>query len=124
MTLCHFDGFFLSDGELWSNRGNNLIVSVLEQRYPGLCDRTSLDLVETLLYTPGVLATHRDQEMEERVKSLSQTGLETGEGVGEEERGRLLCFLTSRLLTDLSGTHCVPLPSANFSLPWTKPTES
>ena len=115
---------FLSDGELWSNRGNNLILSVLRQRYPGLCDRASLELVETLLYTPGVLVTHQDQEMEERLKTLSRAALETGEGVGEEERGRVLCFLTSQLMTDLPGTHCVPLPPANFSLPWSKPGES
>ena len=59
------------------------VIKLLERRYPGLCDRASLDLVETLLYTPGVLATHRDQEMEERVKSLSQTRLETGEGTNK-----------------------------------------
>ena len=115
---------FLSDGELWSNRGNNLILSVLRQRYPGLCDRASLELVETLLYTPGVLVTHQDQEMEERLKTLSLAALETGEGVGEEDRGRVLCFLTSQLMTDLLGTHCVPLPPANFTLPWSKPGES
>ena len=116
--------FFLSDGELWSNRGNNLLVSLLKQRYPGLCDPASLEMVETLLYTQGVLITHRDPEMEERVRSLSQAALETGEGVGEEERGRLLCFLSSQLMTDLPGTHCVPLPPANFSLPWSKPAQS
>ena len=120
----NFQLVFFSDGELWSNRGNNLILSVLRQRYPGLCDRASLELVETLLYTPGVLVTHQDQEMEERLKTLSRAALETGEGVGEEDRGRVLCFLTSQLMTDLLGTHCVPLPPANFTLPWSKPGES
>ena len=112
---------FLSDGELWSNRGNNLIFSVLEKRYPGLCDKASLEMVETLLYTPGVLLTHQDPEMEERVRGLSQVSLETGEGVAVEERGRVLCYLTSQLLTDLLGTHCVPLPPSNFTLPSTAP---
>ena len=81
-------------------------------------------MVETLLYTPGVLITHQDPEMEERVKGLSQSSLETGKGVTEEERGRLLCFLTSQLLTDLLGTHCIPLPPSNFSLPGPKPGQS
>ena len=100
------------------------MLKLLERRYPGLCDPASLQMVETLLYTPGALNLHQDQEMEERLKTLSRAALETGEGVGEEDRGRVLCFLTSQLMTDLLGTHCVPLPPANFSLPWSKPGES
>ena len=97
---------------------------MLEKRYPGLCDKASLEMVETLLYTPGALIAHQDPEMEVRLRDLSQSSLETGEGVSEEERGRLLCLLTSQLMTDLPGTHCVPLPSVNFSLPWSKPGQS
>merc|ERR1719481_2034508 len=73
-----------SEGELWSNRANNLMLKLLERRYPGLCDPASLQLVETLLYTPGALNLHQDQEMAERVRALSQEELETGAGVTEE----------------------------------------
>ena len=106
-----------SDGELWSNRANNLMIKLLERRYPGLCDPTSLQQVETLLYTPGALNLHQDPEMAERLKSLSEEELETGGGVSEEERGRVLCLLTSQMMKDLPGSHCMPLPTANFTLP-------
>ena len=42
---------------MWSNRGNNLIFSVLEKRYPGLCDKASLEMVETLLRLLRLLLT-------------------------------------------------------------------
>ena len=106
-----------SEGELWSNRANNLMFSLLEHRYPALCDVTSLQAVESLLYTPGALNLHHDLEMEERLAGLSQEELETGAGLTEAERGRLLCLLTSKMMTDLPGSHCVPLPTAKFSLP-------
>ena len=106
-----------SEGELWSNRANNLMFSLLEHRYPALCDVTSLQAVESLLYTPGALNLHHDPEMEQRLAGLSQEELETGAGLTEAERGRLLCLLTSKMMTDLPGSHCVPLPTAKFSLP-------
>ena len=109
-----------SDGELWSNRGNNLVVSLLQRRYPALCDPSSLEQVVTLLYTPGALASHQDPEMEERVAALSEEELSGGAGLTETERGRLLCYLTSQIMTDLPGGHCMPLPTASFRLPWTK----
>ena len=47
-----------------------------------------------------------------------------GEGLTEEERGRMLCFLASKLMTDLNTTHCTPLPPHKFLLPWEPSVES
>ena len=47
-----------------------------------------------------------------------------GEELSEEERGRMLCFLASKLMTDLNTTHCTPLPPHKFLLPWEPSVES
>ena len=109
-----------SDGELWSNRGNNLILSLLQTRYPGLCSEAALDSVTSLLYTPGGLSTAQDREISERLQELCQDSEnELGSGLSEDEKTRLLCYITTRLVTSINTTHCTPLPSNKFQLPWT-----
>ena len=55
-----------SEGELWSNRGNNLLISILTTRFPTLITPLALDTVTTLLYTPGALDMFQDKEMDEK----------------------------------------------------------
>jgi hypothetical protein len=50
-----------SEGELWSNRGNNLLISILTTRFPTLITPLALDTVTTLLYTPGALDMFQDK---------------------------------------------------------------
>jgi len=118
-----------SQGELWSNRGNNLLISILTTRYPALVTPTALDSVTTLIYTPGGLDMFQDTEIEEKfsqfVRENGNENLSTvGENLSDEERGRMLCYLATRLMTDLNTTHCTPLPPHKFQLPWDPTVES
>lgn len=104
---------------MWSNRGNNLILSLLQTRYPGLCTDEALESVTSLLYTPGGLDTFKDKEIADKMTELSQDAeKELGSGLTEDEKTRLLCYITTRLVTGLNTTHCTPLPPSKFQLPW------
>ena len=117
--VSHFNHSSFSEGELWSNRGNNLIISLLETRYPGLCSDEALDSVTSLLYTPGGLDTIKDKEIGDRLSELSQDSeKELGSGLTEDEKTRMLRYITARLVTGLNTTHCTPLPSSKFQPPW------
>eukprot|EP00092_Neocalanus_flemingeri_P037127 GFUD01040415.1.p1 GENE.GFUD01040415.1~~GFUD01040415.1.p1 ORF type:complete len:539 (+),score=179.12 GFUD01040415.1:238-1854(+) len=118
-----------SDGELWSNRGNNLLISLLGSRYPALCSDLALDTVTTLIYTPGGLDMFQDKEMEEQFARFArENGSEIpnslGENLTEEEKGRMLSYLATKMMTDLNTTHCTPLPPHKFQQPWDPAVET
>ena len=110
-----------SEGELWSNRGNNLVISLLKTRYPGLCSDEALDTVTSLLYTPGGLDTIKDREIADRWSEINQDS-DLGSGLTEDEKTRLLCYITTRLVTGINTTHCTPLPPNKFQIPWSSTT--
>ena len=96
-----------------------MIISLLETRYPGLCSDEALDRVTSLLYTPGGLDTIKDKEIGDRLAELSQdSDKEFGSGFTEDEKTRLLCYITTRLVTGINTTHCTPLPPNKFQMPW------
>jgi len=113
-----------SDGELWSNRGNNLVLALLKHRYPSLCSTEAIDEVTALLYTPGALKNFQDSDIKEKLKSINYEFEEKGEFLTESEKTRALCFLTSRIMNTLNSTHCTPLPTNNFQLPWSPTSEN
>jgi len=113
-----------SDGELWSNRGNNLVLALLKHRYPSLCSTDAIDEVTALLYTPGALKNFQDSDIKEKLKSINYEFEEKGEFLTESEKTRALCFLTSRIMNTLNSTHCTPLPTSNFQLPWSPTSDN
>jgi len=118
-----------SDGELWSNRGNNLLISLLKSRYPSLSSDLAVDTVTTLIYTPGGLDRFKDNEMEEQfAQFVRENGSEAfsslGENLSEEDQGRMLCVLAAKFMTDLNTTHCTPLQPHKFILPWDASVEA
>ena len=102
---------------MWSNRGNNLLLSLLQHRYPALCSEDAVAAVTSQLYTPGAVscADSDAAELETRLAGVSDVG---DSGLSEEMRARLLCYVASRILTTLNTTHCTPLPANKFQLPW------
>jgi len=113
----HDEMICTSEGELWSNRGNNLVISLLKTRYPSLCSDEALDTVTSLLYTPGGLDTIKDREIADRWSEINQDS-DLGSGLTEDEKTRLLCYITTRLVTGINTTHCTPLPPNKFQIPW------
>lgn len=110
------------EGELWSNRGNNLLESVLRGRYPGLASPGAMAGVTALLYSPGAVQTAGGQAAEdaylELLSAQSVVGAHMGSDLGEEEQTLILGFLASRLMTEVDTSHCTPLPTSHFLPPW------
>jgi len=103
------------DGELWSNRGNNLMKSLLKSRYPDLITPTSLSALDGNLYVLGATAVAAaDQESE----LLFSQMIGRDQELSEEEKGKVLCYIASKMLTEIDTTHCTPLPTSKFQLPW------
>ena len=95
-------------------------MKLVSHRYPSLCTEEAVNYVTTLLFTPGAIEQFRDDEIEEKFKEMINFGgvEETGESLTDDEKGRLLCYITTQLLTTLNTTHCTPLPPNKFQLPW------
>ena len=116
--MINYEEHIFSDGELWSNRGNNLVISLLRNRYPLLCTEESVNSVTTLLYTPDAVGHFKDPEIEQKLRDINYQVDEVADSLTEDEKGRMLCFITSKLLTTLNTTHCTPIPTNKFQLPW------
>ena len=95
-------------------------MSLLTQRYPSLCSEQALDSVTTLLFTPGAVEAFNDTQIEDKLKNILNNGGDNTEDLTEDERARLLCLITTKLLTTLNTTHCTPLPANKFTLPWSQ----
>ena len=110
------------EGELWSNRGNALLVAVLRARYPGLCSPRALERLGSRLYSPGELqGLLGSGEGEEQYMALVEKEGEVlggmmGAELGEEDQARILGFLASRMMTEVDTTHCTPLSTGKSYL--------
>ena len=118
-----------NEGELWSNRGNNLLLSLLSRRFPSLASSEAMDAVTALLFTPGAIENFRDAEMEDQLtEHVRQQGSSSWESLGsmmtDEDKGRMLCYLATKYMTDLNTTHCTPLPAHKLTLPWDPSVDS
>lgn len=110
-----------SDGELWSNRGNNLLISVLSVRYPNLESGASA-LADWL----SVQGLHPPQD-EDLVAGLLFSYIDQhgatfpcliGEDMDQQTKQQLLIYLASKHMSELDTSHCTPLPVSHFTLPW------
>ncbi|KAK2710722.1 phosphatidylserine lipase ABHD16A-like [Artemia franciscana] len=112
-------------GDLATNRGNDLALKVLVYRYPyvfkddGLiAAKNWLELDKTkkedFVKQFGDLEECRHLFLKEGTAIPSQIG----EKLDTRERVKLSLFLLSNHITDFDSTHCVPLPSRLFVLPW------
>jgi len=114
------------EGELWSNRANNLIELVLRVRYPELASPGAIARVWGMLATPESVQAAGKKEAEDAYIELlskeSQLGPQMGAGLSEEQQFIILGFLVSRFMTEVETTHCTPLPTSHFLPPWIPPS--
>lgn len=97
-----------------TNRGNDLLIDLLEQRYPSLMDSRGKDLVRE--YLDG---NSRHQEI-----VLRRYAADTDACIGllsiapdrldNTSRDRLVLYLASRYLLEYDSVHCAPLPPRYF----------
>lgn len=134
----------LQAGDVQSNRGNELLLRLLQYRYPAVMMREGLDMVTRWLQLSSpaqeaaFYARHRlDDEWclgvmrayrECREKELGEEedwgphGLpfpwQVGQGLSPRRRRQLALFLARKHLKNLEATHCSPLEPSDFQLPW------
>ncbi|XP_059475894.1 phosphatidylserine lipase ABHD16A [Neocloeon triangulifer] len=118
---------------LATNRGNNLVIKVLQHRYPRLVEDKALDVLHDWLSTGNPaeqLSLLRKFNVNEDLCTsilasyVSEYSSKYPMMIGEEAdfkeltKIQLTLFLARRYLQDYNSTHCTPLPSRLFVLPW------
>ena len=112
-----------------TNRGNDLLGKVLRHRYPYLFnDSSSSKLLEEYLSANEVtrnelLATIKEESIQSIVASSIEEWdgrypCKLGKDVEPQGKQQLILFLASKYMVDFDSTHCTPLPTRYFNLPW------
>ena len=112
-----------------TNRGNDLLVKILRHRYPYLFnDSGSSKLLEEYLSANEVtrnelLATIKEDSIQSTVAlSIEEWDgrypCKLGKDIEQEGKQQLILFLASKYMVDFDSTHCTPLPTRYFNLPW------
>ncbi|XP_026541220.1 protein ABHD16A isoform X1 [Notechis scutatus] len=117
--------------DIMSNRGNNLLLKLLQHRYPKIMTEEGLRIVREWLEasTPmeeASMYSHYEVEDEWCLSVLKSYQAEEGDefpwSVGEDMtldgRRQLALFLARKHLQNFEATHCTPLPPQEFHLPW------
>lgn len=107
------------------NRGNQLLLAILQSRYPALfsdplIDDVTADWLEVTspLFRQNAVPGGYNQGACERQVAACTDNLILGEGLQVEEKIAIAYFLFSMYLTDCEGGHNHPLPRKCFKLPW------
>ncbi|XP_076436481.1 phosphatidylserine lipase ABHD16A-like [Babylonia areolata] len=115
---------------LSSNRGNHLLIRLLQYRYPKIVDSDTTPLLEQ--YLSGT-RQHQDSLMMEHLVVMEECEAKLRSYahdispaypmlIGDEERPavrkQLTLYLAYRYMEDYDSTHCTPLPAAYLSAPW------
>jgi len=116
-----------SEGDLWSNRGNNLLVKILSVRYPNLQNASSI--LSDWLAVQGL----RPPQDEDLVAGLLYSYIEQhgatfpcmiGDDMDQDTKEQLLLYLASKHMSEVDTSHCTPLPVSHFTLPWDPAVDS
>ncbi|KAH0630451.1 hypothetical protein JD844_013485 [Phrynosoma platyrhinos] len=117
--------------DIMSNRGNDLLLKLLQHRYPKVMGEEGVRVVREWLEASTPMeetSVYSRYEVEDDwclsvLKSYeAENGGEFPWSVGEdmtpEGRRQLALFLARKHLQNFEATHCTPLPPQDFHLPW------
>uniref|UniRef100_A0A8D2LBB4 Phosphatidylserine lipase ABHD16A n=1 Tax=Varanus komodoensis TaxID=61221 RepID=A0A8D2LBB4_VARKO len=117
--------------DIMSNRGNNLLLKLLTHRYPKVMAEEGVRVVREWLgaSTPMEEASiYSSYEVEDdwclsvlksyKAEDGGEFPWSVGEDMTPEGRRQLALFLARKHLQNFEATHCTPLPSQEFNLPW------
>ena len=121
------DEIISTNGRASGNRGNFLLLAILESRYPALFSddevKTMLDdwldifkPAERQLTIPSGFDSAFCKRHIQQFPEPPYTGL--GEGLESEKKVMLAYYIFSKILTDCEGGHNHQLPSEYFKMPW------
>uniref|UniRef100_A0A674MRJ4 Abhydrolase domain containing 16A, phospholipase n=1 Tax=Takifugu rubripes TaxID=31033 RepID=A0A674MRJ4_TAKRU len=117
--------------DVMSNRGNNLLLKLLQFRYPKIMTEEGIRVVRQWLGATNQLeeaSVYTGYEVDDdwcvSVLQSYQADREVpfpwsvGEDMTLEGRRQLALFLARKYMQNFETTHCTPLPASQFHLPW------
>ncbi|XP_043198973.1 phosphatidylserine lipase ABHD16A-like [Amphibalanus amphitrite] len=123
----------VTEGEVGTNRANDLLLQLMEHRFPSLLDTSSRRLLERWARGDAVIQAEVLSEAgvdDELCQSLlasyvSEHSASYPLGIGADmdsgTLSQLVIYLASRLMIEMEGTHCSPMSGSFFRLPWNLP---
>ncbi|XP_073405085.1 phosphatidylserine lipase ABHD16A isoform X1 [Dendrobates tinctorius] len=120
-----------SPEDVASNRGNDLLLSLLQHRFPNVMTEDGRRAVRLWLSTStpedadSVLSQYGVEEdwclsvlQSYKAENLEQYPWSVGEEMSTEGRQQLALYLAQKYLSSFEATHCTPLPASFFQMPW------
>uniref|UniRef100_A0A8D0H1R0 Phosphatidylserine lipase ABHD16A n=1 Tax=Sphenodon punctatus TaxID=8508 RepID=A0A8D0H1R0_SPHPU len=117
--------------DIMSNRGNDLLLKLLQHRYPKIMTEEGIRVVREWLgaSTPMEEASvYSRYEVEDdwclsvlksyKAEHGGHFPWSVGEDMEPEGRWQLALYLARKHLQNFEATHCTPLPAHEFRLPW------
>ncbi|XP_036212240.1 phosphatidylserine lipase ABHD16A isoform X2 [Myotis myotis] len=117
--------------DIMSNRGNDLLLKLLQHRYPHVMAEEGLQVVRQWLEASSQLeeaSIYSRWEVEEdwclsvlrsyQAEHGPDFPWSVGEDMSARERQQLALFLAQKHLHNFEATHCTPLPVQHFQMPW------
>nr|XP_058932286.1 phosphatidylserine lipase ABHD16A isoform X2 [Kogia breviceps] len=117
--------------DIMSNRGNDLLLKLLQHRYPRVMAEEGLQAVRQWLEASSQLeeaSIFSRWEVEEdwclsvlhsyQAEHGPEFPWSVGEDMSPDGRRQLALFLAQKHLHNFEATHCTPLPAQNFQMPW------
>uniref|UniRef100_A0A8J9E6A6 Phosphatidylserine lipase ABHD16A n=1 Tax=Pongo abelii TaxID=9601 RepID=A0A8J9E6A6_PONAB len=117
--------------DIMSNRGNDLLLKLLQHRYPRVMAEEGLRVVRQWLEASSQLeeaSIYSQWEVEEdwclsvlrsyQAEHGPDFPWSVGEDMSADGRRQLALFLARKHLHNFEATHCTPLPAQNFQMPW------
>nr|KAF6276497.1 abhydrolase domain containing 16A, phospholipase [Myotis myotis] len=114
-----------------ANRGNDLLLKLLQHRYPHVMAEEGLQVVRQWLEASSQLeeaSIYSRWEVEEdwclsvlrsyQAEHGPDFPWSVGEDMSARERQQLALFLAQKHLHNFEATHCTPLPVQHFQMPW------
>ncbi|XP_058055132.1 phosphatidylserine lipase ABHD16A isoform X1 [Anopheles bellator] len=121
------------ENNLATNRGNFLLINMLQHRFPYIFKPEQLPYAEELLSKPIELMLV-DTDLTDHL--MDYVGLNARDGIlrypldigneadfSNDSRRAWVKFLIKKHLSDFKSTHCTPLPKEFFQRPWELPSE-
>ncbi|KAF6022393.1 ABHD16A [Bugula neritina] len=113
-----------------TNRGNFLLIKILERRYPKILNNESIAVVtQYLSFTENMKQVFlSDKDIDFDVCHITLLDLARqndmaipmlgGDDLDQSVKDHLALYLATKYMEDMTSTHCVPLPAEMFKLPW------
>lgn len=123
------DEIIAEDNELSTNRGNHLLTHLLKTRFPNIFHPDQINRITKILSQP-VDKMNTSNSTDELSHSLllsyvsensKQYPLLIGEDYSGDQRNQMSEYLVRKHFLDFKSTHCTPLPSDYFRIPWDLP---